>query len=267
MPRSGYLGALHSMIGAVASLALALALAPAAPAALADGLPGATVVPATPSWSGVYVGLHAGVVRGDTDWRFPFNEYYNAAAGEGFSTHPTGMQIGSHVGANRQQGRVVAGIELSYDGAAIKQARIGPVTPLFSQDRLDTKLTDLVLATGRLGYAFSDAWMLYAKGGYANGKVRLSAYSGLPGPDVSADKSRRESGWTGGVGLEYRLLPNAVLGLEYDYVTLRGSRFTTATGGAVVGDPFNVDLDDLHVHTLMARISIPLGQARAQPLK
>jgi hypothetical protein len=57
--------------------------------------------------------------------------------------------------------------------------------------------------------------------------------------------------------------------VEYDYVDLSGSRFTTITGGAAPGSLFNVDLDSLRMHTVMARLSILLyrGPTASAPMK
>lgn len=249
---------LRATIGA--ALGALVAAGPAVSVALADGVPGTIVVPAAPSWSGIYAGLHGGIARSHTGWTFPFDEYFNLAPGDQFSTHPSGSSVGAHLGVNQQMGRLVAGIEVAYDATTVREVRIGPVVPLFPLDRLETKLTDLFTATGRIGYAFDRGWLLYAKGGYANGRVAISALSGVPGAGVTAEESRRAGGWTGGGGLEYRLLPNAVLGLEYTYVGLHGARITTISGGTTPGLPFNVDVDDLRVHTLMARFSILFGR-------
>ena len=111
--------------------------------------------------------------------------------------------------------------------------------------------------TGRLGLA-ADKFLLYGKAGYAVANVDLKVFSGPPGAGITANNNRREDGWTAGGGIEYRLMRSLVLGVEYHYVSLDGGRFTGATGGTLAGLPFNADLDNFHMHTLTARLSILL---------
>jgi opacity protein-like surface antigen len=215
-------------------------------------------------WSGLFAGIHAGYGRGSTDWRFPFDEYYNVASGEGFSTKPDGVLFGGHLTLNRQFGHIVTGLEVSLSGAAINQQRTGPVTALFPEDRFKTKIQDLITTTGRLGYVHSK-WLIYGNGGYATADVRYNAISGPPGPGVTALTHGRQNGWVLGGGVEYMILPAAVVGLEYNFVTLNGDRHSTTTGGTAPGSPFNLETDDIGLHAITARLSIQLGSDRPQP--
>ena len=89
--------------------------------------------------------------------------------------------------------------------------------------------------------------------------VALLAMTKVAG--ISAVANHREDGWTVGAGWEYRIGRSLVFGIEYDYIDLSGSRFSSLTGGTVVGSPFRVDVDDLHMHTLTARLSILLDRS------
>jgi opacity protein-like surface antigen len=117
----------------------------------------------------------------------------------------------------------------------------------------------LLTVTARAGVPFGDQ-LFYGKAGYANGNVALGVASGLPVPDITANASHREDGWTAGVGWEYRIGRSLVFGIEYDYVDLSGSRFTGITGGALPGAPFHVDLDSLREQAITARLSLLLDR-------
>jgi outer membrane immunogenic protein len=207
------------------------------------------------SWTGLYLGLHAGGGWGDADWKFPAPGNFFGATGTAFSAEPDGTLIGGHIGYNQQFGAFVAGVEISYSGSSMRDRVTGPVAA-FPQDRFGTEIEDLFTATGRIGYAAQN-WLLYAKGGYANAEVEIDGLSGIPVAGVTFDTSNRLAGWTVGGGFDYRLHRNAVLGIEYNYVDLGGDRFTTRTGGTVLNLPFSTDLD-VSAHTVTARFSILL---------
>jgi opacity protein-like surface antigen len=69
-------------------------------------------------------------------------------------------------------------------------------------------------------------------------------------------------GWTVGTGVEWELDRSLVLGLEYNFVNLRGADFSTMSSGAAPGIPLVINLDDLDVHTVMARPSYKFDRER-----
>jgi outer membrane immunogenic protein len=246
-------------------VALALALVGFAPAAAADGMPRAPVAHMAPQmWSGLFAGFHVGYGWGDTDWVFPFDEYYNLAPGEGFSTKPAGGLFGQHLVLSRQFGSVVAGIGASFSFAAVDDTRVGPVTPAFPDDRLRTEIDNILTVTGRLGHARRN-WLVYAMGGYASAQVSTSALSGPPGPGVEANTKERHNGWVLGGGLEYMLRPTTTLGLEYSFMSLDSERHTASTTGTIPGLPYTVDIDDIAIHALTLRLSFKLTPDRHAP--
>jgi outer membrane immunogenic protein len=229
--------------------------------ALADGLGPRGSAPCcdAPTWSGVYAGFQAGGAWGDTGWTFPFVESFNTVPGQHFSTSPGGALAGGQLGFNQQLGGIVLGGEVAFVGTEVRETLNGLAA--FPQDRFKTVLSNLLTVTGRAGLPFGNQ-LLYGKAGYANANVALGASSGPPVPGITADASHREDGWIAGGGWEYRIGRSLVFGVEYDYIDLSGSRFTTTTGGAVPGLPFHVDLDNLHMHTITARLSILLDRDR-----
>ena len=229
--------------------------------ALADGMPSYGRMPCcAPNWSGVYFGGHLGAGWADTEWIGP-SAFFGVNR---FSTNPDGLVGGGHVGVQHQWGNVVAGVEVSYDGSRMRETVVGPVA-IFPQDAFQTKVNDLFSVVGRLGYA-QGGWMAYAKGGYANGEVELSGVSGPPLANATFSTSDRPHGFTVGSGLEWMATRNIVLGLEYNYVYLRGDSLAATTGGTVPGAALAIDLGDVRMQTLMARVSFKFDRDRG-PLK
>jgi outer membrane immunogenic protein len=223
-----------------------------------SGAPSSAYCCYAPTWSGVYAGFQAGGAWGDSGWSFPFVEPFNAVPGQRFSVSPGGALFGGQLGINRQFGGILLGGELAFVGTDWHETLNGPAT--FGQDRFKTAVSNLLTVTARAGVPFGDH-LIYGKAGYANGNVALGAASGPPVPDdITANASHREDGWTAGAGWEYRIGRSLVFGIEYDYVELSGSRFTTTTGGVLPGAPFNVDLESLRVQAVTARLSILLDR-------
>jgi outer membrane immunogenic protein len=212
---------------------------------LAGSAHAADVGEAAPDWAGVYAGLNAGYGWGSATWTFPFAEFFGGPA-ESAATNPAGGLLGGHIGVNFQNGSWVAGLEASAALAGLTQTFNG--TPFgFPGDTHTIKVKDLETVTGRLGYAM-DTWLIYGKGGFGTGSVNLSSAGG----GRTANVSKRLNGWTLGVGVETMMAPNVVVGVEYDYINLSGARFTTTDSG---GGPYNVDISNMNIHAVLARVS------------
>jgi outer membrane immunogenic protein len=244
-------------------IALPLLLLGFATAAIADethSLPGGEVSSA--DWSGVFVGVHGGYARSSTDWVLPFDQYYNFGLGGGqsFSTDAKDKFFGGHLLWNYQRGHFVIGVEAAFSGGTLRDERIGAVSSLYPEDQLKTSIADPVTLSGRVGFAFAD-WLLYAKGGLATAEVTLDALSGPPGAGVEATMQARRSGRRAGGGVEYMIAPRLALGLEYSFTKFDAGRFSTVTTGTQPGLPITVDLDDIALHSVTARLSLRLGPA------
>jgi len=241
----------------------------AAPAvAIADGLPPPPPPPvaaaycceqAPPVWTGLYIGTNIGGAWSDPNWRFPFVEAFNTAAGQGFSGSESGWIWGGHVGLNYQVHRFVFGAEASYAGAGRHDPITGPLAAA-PADQFVFGATDLFTATGRIGVtAFQDQYLFYGKAGYANAGMELRATSST---GVTARANQRESGWVVGGGLESRIISNVIFGIEYDYVSFAGERFSGVTGGLGPAGPFNFDIDKLQTQTFTFRLSVLFGPGK-----
>jgi outer membrane immunogenic protein len=188
------------------------------------------------NWSGFYIGVEGGGSWGrskhvdqstgldDTPW-FDVN----------------GGLVGGTAGYNWQTGNVVLGVEgdwswVDQNGSA---ADTGPAgDPLYSSV---TKERWLATVRGRLGYA-AESMLFYVTGGYAAASVDVGATDTATG-FVYDQTTQTRSGWTGGGGIEWRLAPNWSAKVEYLYVGLQNSGFTTVNLGPAFNRS-NVPLND-----------------------
>jgi len=246
----------------ICALAAAAAALVITTVARADGPPPGAPPPVavacceTPAlWHGVYFGSHIGAGWSDPTWSFPFNDAFSTIPGQSFSPSASGMIFGGHLGFNYQfNGFLVVGAEVSYaDNRLSAKAAPFASTP-FDQFRIDGE--DLFTLAARFGYVFRDQYLFYGKAGFASSLFDLKAASGT---GVTAHVQERENGWLVGVGAETRIVSNILFGVEYNYIGLSSDRFTGVTGGTTPGAPFNADIDNLHMQTLVARLSILFG--------
>ena len=201
-------------------------------------------------WSGLYAGVHGGY-----GW-------------SGIDTNLGGVNVdgwlgGGHVGLQRQFDRWVVGIEASYSFGELDGSRTIP----FGGDplRLDAAISDLLLVTGRLGYAWNDR-LVYIKAGYAAADVEVgTTYLG----QTTTAKSRLD-GLTAGFGLERMLTANIAIGLEYNYIDLGAKSIAAAAPpvilAAVVVPPqpkLSKPAPD-EIHTVFARLTYRFGGSAAE---
>ena len=89
---------------------------------------------------------------------------------------------------------------------------------------ISTKLDSYGSIRRRLGYAF-DRWLIFGTGGWARGDWQTS-YAFTSPHFVFSTNSTTQGGWTAGAGINYALLKDLFLSLEYRYTALDATSFT-----------------------------------------
>jgi len=222
------------------------AMTPASSSDAAKDAPYTTAV----DWSGLYAGIHGGY-----GWA-------NVDTGLG-SVHVDGWLGGGHLGLQRQFERWVIGVEASYSFGELDGHRTISIggDPM----RLDAAISDLLLVTGRLGYAWDDR-LLYIKAGYASADAEVGAtFLG-----VATQAKSRLDGWTAGFGLERLITPNIAIGLEYNYIDLGSKSIAVAAPPIILAAPMLVvpdpppkpsKIEPDGLHTVFARLTFKFGSA------
>lgn len=234
-------------------------------AVLAADLPSQWYHPSAPppvvySWSGCYIGLHGGWGWGRTEFADTVNTtaFGDLAPGDNLTTDTqSGFVGGGQGGCNYQLSYFVLGAEASFAGSSIKgdfrNAQIGNVLVGAPDDVYTTKITSIAMVTGRVGLAFNDL-LLYTKGGYAGANMQFSVVDTTGPNQGSGSDTTWRNGWTAGLGLEYMITPNWIIGAEYDYINLGTARYEVGGGlGSYTLDVRN------HIHQVLGRVSFKFG--------
>jgi outer membrane immunogenic protein len=190
----------------------------------------APVVAAPFSWSGFYLGVHAGVGWGRNQWsdfHDPIVANNNSVPGPDAVYKVNGAVAGGQIGFNWQVNWAVFGIEADASWAHIEGS--GNNSPPFGVNCLQqdggcqSKIDSLGTITGRFGVAFDRA-LVYVKGGAAwVNEDHTTGHTDLlfPAFSYSATTSETRWGWTIGGGAEFAVSPNWSGKIEYNYIDLR----------------------------------------------
>ncbi len=243
----------------ISGLAAAAAIAFAGAASAAD-MPVKAPPPPPPAWSwtGLYSGVNVGGGWGDTSFIDNYGTGIPPGQLETFGSL-SGPLGGTQTGLRVQFGALVLGAEASYEWADIDQM-ITPVPP-GAPAGLRYAVRDIWTGTVQGGWAF-DKWLIYAKGGYAGGGAEIWAPTNtLPAAGVTSVQSLHLSGWTAGAGIDYMLLQNLVVGVEYDHYDMSWGAGSSpgcpfpGPGGAC-GATYTQLGSRVHIDAIMARASI-----------
>jgi outer membrane immunogenic protein len=98
------------------------------------------------NWSGIYVGGHAGGATASWDWTF-------TNPTEGFSQSQTSFAGGAQIGAQKQWGHAVLGVEVSYTWSDLCTSSASAAAPGESRS---SKLNNLLMVTGRVGATYEN---------------------------------------------------------------------------------------------------------------
>src|SRR5262249_33103468 len=124
-------------------------------------------VPPVYSWSGLYLGGHAGlgILADSATNSTTVVGLQNAGTRTNINTY--GFISGVQVGANYQMGHFVVGVEGTWDATDLSgSASITTLTGPGTNERATSAPDYLVTAAGRVGYAWNEV-LFFAKGGGA----------------------------------------------------------------------------------------------------
>jgi outer membrane immunogenic protein len=163
------------------------------------------------SWTGCYIGANAGGLWGRTRWSGPPQAGFEINQTVGFSSATAGGQLG----CNYQINRLVWGVEGDLNWTHVDKFGIQDPTNL--DEILRTKFDWFGSIRGRLGYA-QDRWLVYGTGGIAFTKIR-NAYENYTDATRTVvqgiETNTNKTGWVAGLGFEYAVHPNWIVGIEY----------------------------------------------------
>jgi len=197
-------------------------------------------------WSGFYAGLNAGYGWARNDGTDVDPVWSPVTSTDGI--HPKGGLFGGHVGYNfRLDNSFVAGVEASLNWADINASTASFAGGMTSWS---SKVGTLLTFDARLGYAMG-LWLPYVKAGYAGARLKDGFFEN-DGGDISTDShSIWVNGWNVGVGAEYAITRNWIVGVEYNYMD-----FGTASWSGInsAAERYNWR-DELRISTITARVS------------
>jgi outer membrane immunogenic protein len=211
--------------------------------------------PAPPSWTGFYIGAHAG--WGWSNGSATVTSFDPLVPGAGivfptsYDLNSSGPIFGGQLGYDWQAGNAVLGVEGDFSGAGINGFQTQPVTTgpdtsagggLFATGGTSFVRQDinwLASIRGRLGYTWGPG-MLYGTGGVAWANVKYSGDVAPPSGQGScctapASFTNTRTGWTVGGGYEMMIGGNWSVRGEYLYYSFHNA---AATVPAVVSSPF-----------------------------
>jgi len=190
------------------------------------------------SWTGAYVGVTAGYGWGDSNSTITAIDTQLIPFFQSQGSIPTSLNHrlkgfigGGEVGYNWQSGHWVTGLEADFSYSGLR----GDVTSHAPQiganpETLTSQSTELAwfgTARARMGYLASPDTLLFATGGLAYGRVKVStnlvADPSLPCTNVvcsAGSTSETRVGWTIGGGLETKIASSWTVKVEYLYFDL-----------------------------------------------
>jgi outer membrane immunogenic protein len=195
------------------------------------------------SWTGFYIGAHAGGGWFDKSWTAPLTPI-NITGCPGcplfVGSHTASSWLaGGQVGFNYQTGMWVLGIEADGSWTDLNATSANGLVPAFLFIRSKTDAVGTF--AGRVGIAANQA-LFYVKGGGAVASDRFATGAfGPPLVEVQAASDTRW-GWMVGVGIEYAFTPNWSVKAEYNYLDFGTFRETVQPTGALIASPFQYDI-------------------------
>ncbi|MGD0400823.1 MAG: outer membrane protein [Syntrophobacteraceae bacterium] len=190
----------------------------------------------TYNWTGFYGGLNAGLVANDSSYTAgPAGLLAKELPPEElpFVTHSGNLNncsatFGGQVGYNYQCGCFVYGLETDFNYNGSSTSVTGP-TFLFPGGTYtgNQQIDYFGTLRARLGYTPANRLLLYVTGGLAYGDVSSSTTSYTPVGLFYGSSSGMQAGWTAGFGTEYAITNCWSIKLEYLYIDLGSTSYTS----------------------------------------
>jgi outer membrane immunogenic protein len=184
------------------------------------------------NWSGFYLGVNGGDMSSKAKGVF--------TTGGGFM--PGNVSVGTagiHGGYQAQWGSIVAGVEGGFNLALSDKfgSTFGPTAPVavcgYASHNCDGRVNDLQTIGGRLGWALNNI-LFYGTGGFAYGGVEVRGGPAVAGAVTVDDSTKHHSGWYGGAGIEYGLMNNLTIGVDWKHFDLGHSVHQAGATGALI---------------------------------
>jgi len=208
------------------------------------------------SWTGFYIGAHAG-----SAWFLKeqtFTTGVPALIVNDNNYVGTGFLGGGQVGFNYQVASWVLGAEAQFSWADLEGKDNCVIASPIALVNCRTKVDWLGTVAGRLGFAF-DRTMVFVKGGgaWVHDNYDTSFFA-TPFPNIHVEDTRW--GWMFGTGVEHAFFGNWSAKVEYDYLDF-GTR-TTAFPGllALIGANEAVDIRQ-RIHLVKFGLNYRFGYA------
>jgi outer membrane immunogenic protein len=249
--------------GLVAAAFLTASIASAAD--IAPVYKAAPVMAPAYSWTGFYVGGHAGYGWGET------GATPTGIAGllaDPFRFDHDGFMGGATAGFNYQYGSIVLGTEADIawsdvSGSGNSNFLFGLVPGASVSGSVQNNWVATV--STRLGVAF-DTLLVYGKAGIAWANNDYTANIVFPGLNYASTISETETGWLVGGGIEWAFAGNWSAKIEGTYMDFgQKNRSFDSIGLGPIALPINADIDS-HISTVKVGINYRFGNLGKGPV-
>jgi len=232
---------------------------------------------AAPSWTGFYLGGHAG-------WAWTSNASatqtvtFSAPAPGGLLSAPNssnldgdGPVVGLHAGYNYQVGSWLMGVEGDISGTKLSASQTSPVLTFFNVPPICTpagstcgsatlaeNIRWLGSVRGRLGYAWGPS-LFYVTGGAAWANVSRNATmfnSLIPSSNFPVSATSNQLGAVVGAGYEWMLSSNWLLRGEFLHYMFKQSSTLSNTLTIGAGNDFTANNSWSHFNVNVARLGL-----------
>jgi outer membrane immunogenic protein len=146
-----------------------------------------------------------------------------------------GFLYGADVGYDRQMGHLVLGVDGEVNGSTAKATNDPVDTTALGYGRVKTG-RDLYVG-GRIGYTVAPTTMIYAKAGYTNARLDLTASDGT----TETGNHYNLDGYRLGAGIEQAIGSKAYAKIEYRYSNYGDARLEYPNGANTSNFDVNTD--------------------------